>query len=88
MTINLRAKLSAYSKNALLEQAPVDGKIYARKDGQWVEINIPETPTEDGSYLLRYNMRILLPALEGTELENVVGVVKGKGLSNWQTVVS
>lgn len=39
-------------------------------------------------YLLRYNMRILLPALEGTELENVVGVVKGKGLSNWQTVVS
>ena len=39
-------------------------------------------------YLLRYNMRILLPALEGTELEGVVGVIKGKGLSNWQTVAS
>ena len=39
-------------------------------------------------YLLRYNMRILLPSLEGAELEGVVGVLKGKGLSNWQTVAS
>lgn len=39
MTINLKAKLSAYTKNALLEQAPVDRKIYARKDGQWVSID-------------------------------------------------
>lgn len=39
-------------------------------------------------YLLRYNMRILLPSLAGAELEGVVGVLKGKGLSNWQTVVS
>ena len=39
-------------------------------------------------YLLRYNMRILLPALDAAELEEVVGVIKGKGLSNWQTVVS
>ena len=37
-------------------------------------------------YLLRYNMRILLPALEGTELSDVVDVIAGKGLSNWQTV--
>lgn len=69
MTINLTAKLSAYSKNALLEQAPVDGKIYARKDGQWVEINIPETPTEDGSYLLRYNIIDGVGAYEWERLE-------------------
>jgi hypothetical protein len=38
-------------------------------------------------YLLRYNMRILLPALEGDALTGVVSVLAGKGLSNWQTVV-
>ena len=37
-------------------------------------------------YLLRYNMRILLPRLEGDGLDGVLGVLTGKGLSNWLTV--
>lgn len=39
MTVNLTARLSAYSKNALLEQAPQDDKIYSRKNDQWVSID-------------------------------------------------
>ena len=39
-------------------------------------------------YLLRYKMRVLLPAYEGEDLEAAVSVLKGKGLSNWQTVMS
>lgn len=30
----------------MIEEAPTDGKIYARKDGKWVEINIEEKKEE------------------------------------------
>lgn len=39
-------------------------------------------------YLLRYNIRVLLPVLEDDDLDGVVSVLTGKGLSNWQTVES
>ena len=39
-------------------------------------------------YLLRYNMRVLLPDVVGDDLEDMVSVLTDKGLSNWQTVIS
>lgn len=43
-TINLKVKLSAYTKGIIpdysnfVTEAPNDGKIYARKDKEWVDI--------------------------------------------------
>lgn len=38
-------------------------------------------------YLLRYNMRVLLPSLDEKAHGDMVSVLVGKGLDNWQTVV-
>ena len=38
-------------------------------------------------YLLRYNMRVLLPNVEGATLSSMLAVLSSKGISNWQTVV-
>ena len=47
--INIKAKLKAYTKiDNIITDAPKDGEIYGRKDGEWekIKIEIPLSPTE------------------------------------------
>lgn len=67
--IKLNYRLSIYTKGSIgtgsLDDAPIDGKVYGRKDGQWVEItniegNIPDV-TEDGYYVRTKDGWVAIP---------------------------
>lgn len=58
--IELKAKLSVYTKGTMnsgtsFEDAPSDGKVYARQNGEWIEVTSMEDVTPDGKYYVRKN---------------------------------
>ena len=58
-----------------------------KSDADPVEYAEENVNSEMHYYLLRYNMRVLLPNAEADALKGMVSVLAGKGLNNWQTVV-
>lgn len=67
MDINLKIKLSAYSKlriNNYITEAPSDDKIYGRKDNEWVPID--EISSVSDIQLTENSGLNLIPTLENT----------------------
>lgn len=58
--IELKAKLAVYTKGVLnggasFEDAPSDGKLYARQNGTWVEVKSIDDVSMDNNYYVRRN---------------------------------